>query len=100
MDIKVIQESKEKTLETLGLRDIEYDVQMRVKTIKIEDHANSGDNVREGFKLYYSVIDDRLLFGYYWLMQLDPPKQIYKETTLTPEELQQVVTWIEVKKRG
>lgn len=94
-----IQEQKQKALAQLKQLEKEYEVSMVVRTIKLEEHAGiDHDNLRDGFKLYYSVIDDALLFGRYWVENLTPGETIYKETTLTPDELTQVKQWKGAKK--
>lgn len=87
-----IQEQKQKALELLPHIEREYDLSVQVKTIKLEDHADTED-LRDGFKLYYDLETGSLLFGRYWVENLTPGKKLYQETTLNPDELTRVIQW-------
>lgn len=89
-----IHKQKQTAIRSLDAITKDYHVDMMVRTIKL-DVYNDGrtDDVRDGFKLYYSPNGKELLYGRYWVENLEPGQRIYKETTLAPRELDAVKAW-------
>lgn len=79
--------TKQQTLEDLGNKKLFTAVEVLVETITLNYLINP-----EGFKIFRDLDTNKSLYGFYWFQNIQG-QYWYKETALTPDELQQVLDW-------